>query len=346
MLFRSCGTVFSRKETQRPSVEADPSQAIQPASETELAPAHGGISLQAAPDKYSTWDEFRTLSPAIQSALIALATRPLPDMRGAPLYRLPENLPPKVDELARPLATLTTPGESRSLAWTLGTFVAVVVCGLLVVVGINLGMPGARQGAGGVISGPSVLTVIVVVGIAFIAWYAYCQQPMLYITVWIFENGLLLQRGNDIEACAWEDIKDFRMDRDTGRLTSWITTHENCHLMFNCDQTPAIMPVVEYVKIKITSAHLLPKLRRIFAGERVKLGSIAIDRTGLATPRIFAPWAEVQRVVNDNTSILIEIRNQPAWHSVRYADVAFPLLLLSVAHIMLAEKDRLAAVDA
>jgi len=322
-------------------MEGSPSDAIQAAAETELTPAHGGISVQAVPDQYTTWEEFRTLSPAIQNELIALATRPLPDMRSAPMRGLPENLPPKVDEFASPLASLTTPGEARSLTWTVGTFVAVVVCCMFVFIGINLGVQGGRQGVGTAISGSSILAMIVILGIAFVAWYAYCQQPRMYITVWIFENGLLLQRGNDLEACAWEDIKDFRMDRDTGRLTCWITTRENCHLMLNCDQTPAIMPVVEYLKIKITSAHLLPKLRRIFDGDRVKFGAIALERTGMTTPRIFASWDEVQRLVNDNTNLLLQLGSQTAWHTVRYRDVAFPLLVLSIAHIMLEEKERL-----
>jgi hypothetical protein len=131
------------------------------------------------------------------------------------------------------------------------------------------------------------------------------------------------------------------MDRDSGRLTCWITSRENCRVMLNCDQTPAIMPVVEYLKIKIASAHLLPKLRRIFEGERVKLGALAFERTGITTPRIFASWEEVQRLVNDNTSFLLEIRSQQTWHTIRYRDVAFPLLALSLAHIMLEEKERL-----
>jgi hypothetical protein len=166
-------------------------------------------------------------------------------------------------------------------------------------------------------------------------------MPTYYVTVWIFENGLLLKRGNDLEACAWEDLRDFRTDRDTGRLTCMIVTHENCRLVFNCDQTPAVMPVVDYLKIKITSAHLVPKLRRIFVGDRVRLGKIALDRAGLTTPRIAAKWTDIQRVVNDNTHILIEIRGQTAWHSLRFADVAFPHLLLAHTHVMLAERERL-----
>jgi hypothetical protein len=105
------------------------------------------------------------------------------------------------------------------------------------------------------------------------------------------------------------------------------------------------MPLAEYMQINITSAQLLPKLGRIYDGERVNFGVIVLDRAGLTSPQFFASWSEIVRVMIDDRSVFVDCRNRPSWHPIRYRDVSFAPLLLAIAHVMIEEEKRLGPVD-
>jgi hypothetical protein len=122
--------------------------------------------------------------------------------------------------------------------------------------------PALRHG----ISAYSLMVLFGLAGIAFSSWYALFRRPLLDITVWIFENGLSLRRGGEIEACAWEEIQDFKADLNSGHATFWITAPGFCRLILCTKQAPAIIPLAEYIQLKIASAQLLEKVHRIFDG--------------------------------------------------------------------------------
>src|SRR5262249_9695516 len=154
----------------------------------------------------------------------------------------------------------------------------------------------------------TITSVVGLCGIAFGVWYAYIRRPVLRVLVWVFENGLYLQRGGDVEACSWEDVKDFRTDHPAGRPRYLLTTRGNFRFMLTPDISASVMPLAEYIGLKLAAAQLLLKLRRIFEEDRVRFGVITLDRAGIRAPGFFARWADVQRVVLDESKVFIDCR--------------------------------------
>src|SRR5262249_41684385 len=153
-----CARALTHAETHVATGATPFAQFVQPGADN-WSPASGANPTDSLPAHYATWEEFRELSPALASERIKLATNPLPDMRGLELLPLPESLPPKVDEFAQPLATLNVPGESKSLNWSVGTFIAVLGCFFLVFAGFQLGTGQVGQGPGRGVSAVTITSV-------------------------------------------------------------------------------------------------------------------------------------------------------------------------------------------
>jgi hypothetical protein len=339
-----CGNALAPVETHITATAPPPSQAYHSQAPADWSPTAANHAPPPLPDKYADWDEFRELSPTLQGERIRLATVPLPDMRNVELWTLPDNLPAKTDEFGQPLATLSVAGESKSMNRSIGTFIAVVGCFLLIFLGFNYGTARVDPGHGRGISPGAIVSLIAIVGISFGVWFAFFRQPRLHVLVWIFENGLFLQRGSDVEACGWEDVKEMRVNHEYGRPTFLLVTRGNCRIVLSPDQTATMMPLAEYIKVKITSAQLLPKLRRIFEGERIKFGAVYLDREGL-TCSFHAPWSNVARVVLDDANLFIDCRDRTEWHAIPLRDVSFPLLVLAISHVLIEEGQRLPSLD-
>jgi hypothetical protein len=308
-------------------------------------PVQSGAGGAVLPETYASWEEFRELSPALQEELTKLAVRALPDMRDAELQTLPANLPPKVDEFGLPLATLVISGEKQALNFGIAALAAVIGGIFLLVGGFELSGHRLQPLMRDAVSAYSILMLFGMVGVGFAVWHAFFRHPNLSITLWIFENGLFLRRGNDVEACGWDDVKDFRDADNTGPPTYTIITRGDCRLVLSAAQSPTIMPLAEYLKIKIASAQFLPKLQRIFNGDPVKFGALWLDTTGIKGP-VAAPWSEIVRVVADDASLYVDCRGLDTWQQIPLRNISLPILLLAIAHIMIEEAKRLPAVDA
>lgn len=336
-----CGQHLAPAETQV-AAGAPTSAGLQAAPEEAWRPGRSDPGQQALPETYASWEEFRQLSPTLQSELIKLAVRALPDMRDVEVRALPIQLPPKVDEFGHPLATMTIAGEKRPL-----NAAVALLAGFIGVLCLLFGAYGLRAPLmmRDSILAISILMLIGMVGVGFAVWHTFLRQPMLEITFWIFENGLLVRRGGDIEACAWEDIKDFRSVENVGHPVYTIVTRSDCRLILSAAQSAAIMPLAEYLKVKIASAQLLPRLQRIFEGNPVKFGALWLDNTGIKG-RVIAPWSEIDRIVGDDALLYIDCRGLDAWQQIPLHDIAFPLLLLAIAHVMIEDAKRMPADDA
>jgi len=311
---------------------------------SEIAPIETSVTAEkperplAAGGRCTDWDEYRSQSSAIQREMMQMATSVLPDLSGIALLPLPPNPPPRSDAFGVPLATLQVPGESHGFNRTVGSFVIIVGCLLLIVAGIQLGTPNPAG------AGVPIATLIGIVGIGAGLWFAFFRQPSLSTTLWIFEDGLLLQQANDMEACGWDEVRDFRTDRQTGRPSYVITTRENRRLILSPDQTPTIMPLAEYIQVRIASVQLVPRLKRLAKGERMRLGAITMDRDGMIAP-VAARWTEITRVLADDSQVFVDTRTGPAWHPIPLKDVAMPIVLLALAHILMEDSTRLPAED-
>jgi hypothetical protein len=157
----------------------------------------------------------------------------------------------------------------------------------------------------------------------------------------LFEDGILWQQGTEYARCRWEDIEEFEANRDGTQPRYRIVPRREIAMEVSLASTPAIVPLAEYMEIKIASAQLLPKLRRIVAGERVRFGVVVLDGKGFASPGFTAPWSELIRVMADRSSVFVDRRGFPAWHPIPYHDVSCPLLVCGISHILIEEAQRL-----
>ncbi|HZZ79947.1 MAG TPA: DUF6585 family protein [Gemmataceae bacterium] len=328
----NCGQFLALAQTHV-TAKAPTTATIRSSEALEWTPGQTAPRPDVLPAQYADWDEFRSVSPTVQAELLKLATCALPDMRGAALQRLPENLPPKVDEFGRPLATLTIPGEKRPVNYTVGIIIAVVGCLFLLAGGFELGTGRIQRVA-------PLLLLLVLVAIGVGIWYFFLRKPTLEVTVWIFENGLFLMRGPDVEACGWEDVADFYSDEYAGRHCYSIVTQLGCRLTLSTEISPEIMPLAEYIRLKIASAQFLPKLRKIFDGGRVSFGLLRLNRAGISGP-IGGPWAQIARVLCDEKNLFLDIRGQETWHQVPLREISFVPLLMAIAHVMIEDFTRL-----
>jgi hypothetical protein len=351
-----CGQALGPAETH---VTARPSaaQAIQADVQVEYQPSLSPPAPEPPRERYANWDDFRANSPVVQKTLLELATRALPDMRTMPREPLPADLPPAADALGVPLASVLIGDDDararrfvmmRDFAWLA---VAVVVAAL----GLRL----MRHAPQAMFIWVGALVIVALV--RFIGWvyrsYAFLRggasgpfeffrrwnRPLASGRLWVFENGILWQDGAAIEACRLEDIDTFRAVRDDSQPRFTLVPRPGVTLLFTLRSSVAIMPLAEYLEIRMASAQLLPKLQRIVGGQRVRFGALALDAQGIAGPGIAAPWSQVVRVMGDRSLMFVECRDQPGWRSVRAGDVSCPLLLLSLAHILIDEAARLPA---
>src|SRR5437763_15985143 len=80
------------------------SEAIAVGEQPEYRPETPRRNLESPLEPYSSWEDFRLNSPAVQCERIKLATDALPDMRSLELEPVPESVPNTDDDLGSPLA--------------------------------------------------------------------------------------------------------------------------------------------------------------------------------------------------------------------------------------------------
>ena len=143
------------------------------------------------------------------------------------------------------------------------------------------------------VSAYSILMLVGMVGIGFGVWYAFGRQPDARNHPVDLRERPVPACGNEVEACGWEDVKDFRTAENLHHPIYVIVTRGDCRLILSAEQSPAIMPLAEYLKVKIASAQLLPKLHRIFDGDPVKFGAIWLDSAGIKGAVMLPLWSQI-----------------------------------------------------
>ncbi len=333
-----CGKVIAMMETHVTSEAPPPvTQAIQPQVEAEWTPRYSQLAPEQRTEPYADWDDFRANAPTVQRELMELATRPLPDLHDAVRRPLPADSPDAVEQFGEPLATIHVPGEgwvSLAVGWFffLGPLAAFLACGIM----SFMAPPRGDDIAAMVFMGLFYGGPFMMLG----TWLVFFRGKRRPITLWIFENGLLRKRGGRFHACAWEAVDDFQVNQETGR-PYFVVTVQGKTTETSPALDPSVGPLMDYVEIKLSTAKFLPTLRRLFDGESVKFGEVMLDRAGLTAPRFYAQWSDIDRVDADLKYFFVGQRHRQDWYQVRYRDVSFPLLLLAVAHVMIAEEKRL-----
>lgn len=317
------------------------STAIQPDIQGEYRPAPNGPQ-----DAYVDWDDFRQNSPAVQRELMRLVSQPVPKLRFTHIEELPETAPNEIDELGELLATLKKPGDSRPLHF-IGFGMASLLTlgfGILMILG-GLGILGKEQpdpvGMYAVIPG-GVLCVVLSVPVM---WSAFTKVPKPDAAFWIFEKGLFFEQGSRVAMRVWAAIEGFRVNMENDYPVFWLAPCDDARITFTHRQGPAVVPLMEFVELHVTSAQFLPMLQRIVDGERVDFGAVELGRAGVWNRRDFFPWSEIVRVFNDSEFLFIERRNGATTGPILYRHVSFPLLVLAIARVLIEEHGRLPPAD-
>ena len=338
-----CGQRMSMPSTHVKSAPPPPATgAIQ-----KEAPAPEHLAPVGSTETYSTWDDFRFTSPAIQNEMLALATRRLPDLRDVPVYAVPESAPKMIDDWSEPLGTLRIPGESWVSRWI----------GIAALATVGLGLSGgpmscmimaaidANRRADALFS--PVLLIYLGLGCAclYFAWRLTFRRPILALDLWIFEEGLLLRRGGELIVARYQDIQDYEVSRETGRPLFWLTLRDEDPIILSVGHTRQVLPLMEYMEIRIAGAQLLPRLKSIWEGEREKFGIVTLDRDGYHSPKFVVPWSDLVRIDCDDCSMYVRFDKRRDKHVIRYRDVSFPQLVLALAKILKKEHSRLGPID-
>jgi hypothetical protein len=294
--------------------------------------------------RYRSWKEFRATSPALHLELAQLATRAMPDLRGIEMRDLPDGAPANTAELGELAGTLHKPGENRVLHTGFGA--VSLLAGVAMLIGV---LAGLVEGFSGRNHNPEAVVGLLVL-LPFVAfllwlgtWYGFFRKPWHAVTLWVFENGILCQRGARLAAFPWRKVFDFEVAMERGEPIYRITFRDDTEVAIGVADGAAALRLLEFAEIRLTAARLTPTLRRIYANRRANFGELNYTLAGVSSTRFFAPWSEVNRIVTSTQSLFIGRRDHPGLHAIPYRWVSFPLLAIAVAHVMIKEESRLGA---
>jgi hypothetical protein len=320
-----------------------------PDAYVEREPANLQIEL---PERYTDWEEFRSLSPAIQRELMHMAARPLPDLRAIMPAPVPDDAPDLVTQWGRPLGTLDLSHGIFQHWIILG--IMLLGIGMFMHVGAAMVLVQAHNDPAGKIgrrsdknTAPGYLFLF---GFGFFSVVGglYClavrgrQKPT---AIWLFEDGLLLQQRNGFQTFHWDEILDFEVVKRRGQPIYWLRFTEQFSVKITIGTDFEIMPLMEYMEIRLSSSQFLHRLRQIFNGQREPFGVLTFDKDGIGGPRFFAPWSEVRRVITDANRVFIDWTRRTDWVPIPYEEVSFPCLVVALAAVLVDEHKRLTAAQ-
>jgi hypothetical protein len=313
------------------------SQAFQPFVDKPVSAAmNAAIKL---PERYASWEEFRSLSPAIQREMMNLATRAMPDMRRMTREALPTDVPKAVDDLGRPLGSVSIPGDGVNKAGTL------LICGS----GLLLSTVGLATFLVSVSIHRRESIALFICGILVALYGAsmrFSKTNQVTATLWVFEQGLFLRQFGRSMAARWDEVRDFEKSAATGRPLFWLTLANDMTVAVSVGHSPQVVALMEFVEIRLAGSQLLRRLQNIWEGRRERFGSVILDRNGIQGPHFFAPWPAVRRVIFDTKNLFVDWTGVENWSPIRFADVSFPYLVMTISQVMIEEHKRFSKIDA
>jgi hypothetical protein len=167
----------------------------------------------------------------------------------------------------------------------------------------------------------------------------YRTRPSLKL--WVFEEGILLQREGQLIAASWQEIDGFEVSYETGRPLYWLTLKDEDAIILSMGHRPEVVPLMEYVEIRMAAVQLLPRLKSIWSGELERFSDVAISADGIFGPELVARWSEVRGLSADEKWLYIHWKSERRRESIRYRDVSFPTLVMALARILIAEHTRM-----
>jgi hypothetical protein len=332
-----CGTVIAPPDTNIATDAAPPKMNDAPAGAFADYPMQPNL-----PERWSSWEEFRATSPAVQRELLALVSRPLPDMRNMKTKKLPVDVPAELDTWSKPLGTIEIPGDYSQGSLD-GANTRRFLCWLLFSVGaafLALGIPCLFSDLDRERTAPSALVTIGLIAIALGGFLLVATTPNTATILWIFEEGVLIHRSGRTTVVPWENVEKLRVNLTSGRPMYWLGISHDLSVAISLRFSPEVMPLMEYVEMRLTAAQFLPRLKAIWDGKPQRFGIVTLDRIGFKAPAFFASWSEVRRVVSDAQHLFVDWTGSSDWLTLRYRDVSFPYLVMAISHVMIDEHQR------
>jgi hypothetical protein len=318
-----------------------------PEAYVEREPSNAAVEL---PERYADWDEFRSLSPAIHREMMHLASRPLPDLRSITPLPVPEQAPDEVTRWGMPLGTLDITRDSGQhwiiLGWLLVGMGLLIGSGAALAIKYAIDPPPGRVARGpnrG--SMPTYIALLAFGGASVIggAYLLIIRGRRLPTMLWIFEDGLLVQHHTGFKALRWEEILDFEIVSKQGSPVYWLRLTPDITVRVNVGNDFEMMPLMEYIEIRLSSSQFLDRLKQIFNGQREPFGILRLGPQGIEAPRFFAPWSEIRRVMTDKAKLYVDWSKRPEWVPFPYQAVSFPYLVVALASVLIDEQKRIPA---
>jgi hypothetical protein len=325
------------KEASTPNV----SSKIQVARKAPNRQPGSSEAFHEPPPVYSSWDDFRTNSPAVLRALTDLAARPIPPVEHAELWNPPIGAEEQSADLGDLLATFYIQGESRFV----GVGIPIGVPLLLIALSIGsflLAAINPNRADKDFLPFGFLFGVLALIACAIGIWYLFFRNPNHSRTYWVFDDGILCQLGKRFEVRRWEKVRDFRIDTHGQNTIYWLTILEGMQETISILNGENAIRLMEMIDVKILAARLLPTLRRIFEGEKVKFGAVALHVSGFSGPSFFAPWGSIKRVATDLDGVNVQRAGHRIWQTVPFKRISFPSVVLAISQIMIEEVDRIA----
>jgi hypothetical protein len=128
--------------------------------------------------------------------------------------------------------------------------------------------------------------------------------------LYLYENGLILVNGRNVETFAWDAVRELRVSGvrvGAAEAVSWrcaLVREDGTQAVIG-PEYPGVQEVVETVSSQVTE-RLLPKyISRIEAGGTVRFGPFAISRDGLSKDGEEVAWAKVANVEISNGMVYV-----------------------------------------
>lgn len=128
--------------------------------------------------------------------------------------------------------------------------------------------------------------------------------------LYLYENGLILVHGREVEAFSWEAVKEVRVSgarMGSAEAVSWrcVLVREDDAQAVIGPEFPGVQEVVEAVSSQVTE-RLLPKyIARVEAGGTVRFGPFAISRDGVTKDGEEVTWPNVANVEISNGMVYV-----------------------------------------
>jgi hypothetical protein len=301
---------------------------LPPAPSEAITALDGAIAIPVrtpdGTDAKTEWDMFLGRE-WVCAELFNLKNAALPDLHKSKALPLPVDLPVKVNEIGRPLATLKiepSPTLGRRL-WKWFVTILYILFGSTTLFGL----------IASVLQFPNIAVVGVILwmtAMAYIYFLVFLSRRSLIHVVWICTQGICWKNARRARWWPWADIT-IRFQGPSGY---------SLHAGRECLDLPANragQAIGRYAEIKSSQAFLLTALRQLCERRTVVFDSLSVEATGIRWAGRFWVWQEIDRVALNERALQLHLRDAMVV-DIPYPAVTFPRVIVALANVLTHER--------